>query len=150
MLSYRRAVAPDVPVLAELWHAMLVECDLVGSGLLPDWRERLENHFIAEIERESAAWFVAEDGGRIAGTGAAFLSAGRSNVLRDLSAMLAGVYVVPQYRRRGIARRLTLDLIEWCREQGCVRVRLHASAAGRPMYESLGFVTADEMMRLDL
>jgi GNAT superfamily N-acetyltransferase len=70
--------------------------------------------------------------------------------LIDLHATLAGIYVVPGYRRRGIAREVTVRAIEWCKQRGCVRVRLQASEAGRPLYESLGFKTFREMMKIDL
>jgi len=84
------------------------------------------------------------------GTAAAFLSTGTSGVLLDVTATLAGIYVVPGHRRRGIAREVTLQAIEWCKQRGCVYIRLQASDAGRPLYESLGFRTFREMMKLDL
>lgn len=150
MPLYRTARVDDVPQLVRAWHAMLDECGLTGSGLLADWEERLARHFEHQIEGRHARWFVAEEDGRLVGTALASLSSGRSNILKDLSAMLAGIYVEPEYRGRGIARRLTEQAIEWCKECGCVRVRLNASRMGRPLYESLGFVPATEMMRLDL
>jgi GNAT superfamily N-acetyltransferase len=150
MPTCRQWDAPPPPVFAELWYAMLEECGLVGSGVHSDWQERLLRHFVNEMEQGLLQWFVAEDAGRIIGTCAAFLGAGRSNILKDVTATLAGVYVLPEYRRRGLARALTELAIGWCRQRGCAAVRLHASPAGRPLYESLGFVTATEMMRLDL
>jgi GNAT superfamily N-acetyltransferase len=150
MPRIRTATVADVPALVRAWYAMLDECDLLGSGVVLDWETRLTHHFERQIERGHARWFVAEQGGRIIGTCLATLSSGRSNILKDVTAMLAGIYVEPAYRGRGIARRLTEAAIAWCKERGCVRVRLHASAAGRHLYESLGFVPATEMMRLDL
>lgn len=150
MVSFRTARVADVPALIRAWYAMLEECGLLGSGLLDDWEERLSRHFQRQIEGRHARWFVAEDAGRIVATCLATLSEGRSNILKDLSAMLAGIYVEPAYRGRGIARELTGQAIAWCKARGCVRVRLNASRMGRPLYESLGFVPATEMMRLDL
>jgi GNAT superfamily N-acetyltransferase len=150
MAQIRTATTADIPALVDAWYAMLDECGLIGSGLVDDWRDRLAHHFQHQIERDHARWFVAEEDGRIVGTCLASLSSGRSNILKDVSAMLAGIYVDPAYRARGIARRLTEDAIAWCTQRGCVRVRLHSSAAGRHLYESLGFVPATEMMRLDL
>lgn len=146
----RTATARDIPALVRAWYAMLDECGLLGSGVLEDWEERLARHFEKQIGGEHSRWFVAEEEGRVIGTALATLSSGRSNILIDLTAMLAGIYVEPEYRGRGIARRLTEEAIAWCRERGCVRVRLNASRMGRPLYESLGFVPATEMMRLDL
>ncbi len=150
MLSLRTATVADVPALVDAWHAMLTECDLLGTGLVDDWEARLARHFERQIVRGHARWFVADDSERIIGTCLATLSNGSSNILKDVSAMLAGIYVDPEYRGRGIARLLTENAIAWCKERGCVRIRLNASPAGRHLYETLGFVPATEMMRLDL
>ena len=40
-------------------------------------------------------------------------------------------------------------IIAWCREQGFATLYLHASDAGRPLYEQLGFEPTNEM-RLEL
>ncbi len=56
-----------------------------------------------------------------------------------------GVYVQPDRRRRGIARRLMLAAIGWLREKGCVAVRLRASEDGRALYTTLGFKPGVEM-----
>jgi GNAT superfamily N-acetyltransferase len=137
-------------VLAQLWHDMLVESHVAGTGFVPDWRDRLQRDFAAQMTDGTMEWFLAEDAGHIVGTAAAFLTRNTGNILLDLQATLAGIYVVPGYRRKGIARELTLRAIAWCKDRGCVRVRLQASEAGRPLYESLGFKTFREMMKLDL
>ena|SRR5215831_19978765 len=60
-------------------------------------------------------------------------------------AWIQNVYVVPEFRRRGIAREIMRTLIDWCRAQGFNAVSLHASAEGRPLYEQLGFEATNEM-----
>jgi GNAT superfamily N-acetyltransferase len=64
-------------------------------------------------------------------------------------ACVLSMYVVPAARRRGIARALMNEVLEYCRAQGFRSVYVHASDAGRPLYESLGFIPTNEM-RLDL
>ncbi len=150
MAVLRFGSAPDLAALVQLWHDMLVECDLTGTGLVSDWRERLYDQFQADMQAGSGTWFVAENDGAIVATCTAFRQIGRSNVLLDVTVMLAGMYVLPAYRGRGIARELAQWALAWCRECGCKTVRLHASQMGRPLYESLGFRPAPEMMRLDL
>ena len=64
-------------------------------------------------------------------------------------AYLLNVFVEPAYRRRGLARELVrLCLAEARRRRICI-VSLHASDQGRPVYESLGFRAANEMLFID-
>ena len=60
--------------------------------------------------------------------------------------LVVNVYTEPEYRRQGIARALMLALMEWARTTPADRVVLHASSAGRALYESLGFVATNEML----
>jgi GNAT superfamily N-acetyltransferase len=64
-------------------------------------------------------------------------------------AMILNMYVERDYRRRGIARSLMTEMIQWCRENGFAHVGLHASDEGRPLYEQLGFKPTNEM-RIEL
>ncbi len=150
MIAYETWDRPPAPEFPRFWYAMLDECSLLGSGVVPDWEERLTGHFAREMEAGRMQWFVAQADGRIAGTAAAILGGGGSYIFKDPSATLAGIFVLPEYRRRGIARELTARAIDWCTLRAVKTIRLHASNAGRPLYESLGFVTATENMRLDL
>lgn len=59
--------------------------------------------------------------------------------------LVLNVYVEPQWRRRGLARRLMTEILGWAASAGVVRLVLHASADGRPLYEALGFVPSNEM-----
>lgn len=62
---------------------------------------------------------------------------------------IMNMYVEPEHRRRGHARCILRGLIDWCRSQGFDAVNLHASPAGRPLYEEAGFKPTREM-RLNL
>lgn len=56
------------------------------------------------------------------------------------------VYTYPDYRRRGLARHLVLESLDWCRENGIQAVTLHYSDEGRSIYEALGFTLHNEMI----
>jgi len=58
---------------------------------------------------------------------------------------VVNVYTEPEWRGRGIARALMKVLMEWAAGQGADRLVLHASDAGRPLYQSLGFEPTNEM-----
>ena len=63
-------------------------------------------------------------------------------------AHVLNVFTEERHRRRGHARALMEAILRWCRANGFPRLTLHASGKGKPLYESLGFRTVEEM-RLD-
>ncbi len=69
-----------------------------------------------------------------------------SSLLVGREGLILNVYVDPAHRRRGIARWLMEELIAWAPATGIVRLVLHASTEGRPLYESLGFTSTNEML----
>ena len=60
-------------------------------------------------------------------------------------AYVYNVYVAPQHRRKGLARRLMDEILSHCRAEGIRTVWLHASDEGRPLYDKMGFVPTNEM-----
>ena len=65
-------------------------------------------------------------------------------------AIVLNVYVVPTWRRRGIAEALMGAALAVLAERGIHRVVLHASDDGRRLYERLGFVRTNEMLLITL
>jgi GNAT superfamily N-acetyltransferase len=60
-------------------------------------------------------------------------------------AWILNMYTDPESRRLGTAKQLLQTMLAWCRNEGFRNVSLHASPAGRPLYESLGFQSTNEM-----
>ena len=60
-------------------------------------------------------------------------------------ANILNVYTRPESRRNGLARQLVETALAWCRANQLSTVILHASAAGRPLYASMGFQPSSEM-----
>jgi len=75
--------------------------------------------------------FVAEAGGEVVGTGIATVNGPAGWVGR--------IFVSPQHRGRGLGRALTETVTEALEAAGCRTLVLVATAAGRPIYEKLGF-----------
>ncbi len=98
-------------------------------------------------DNEYLAWFAVDSSGTIA--------AGLGLWLMDWPPHMLGpgrwrgnilnVYTMPESRRNGLARRLTETAIGWCRANQISTVILHASDAGRPLYQSMGFQPSTEM-----
>jgi GNAT superfamily N-acetyltransferase len=68
-----------------------------------------------------------------------------SDVLQGLEGLIMNVYIEPTWRRRGIAEAMMREILAWAPAHGIVRVSLHASDAGRPLYERMGFLATNEM-----
>src|SRR5262249_36433328 len=58
---------------------------------------------------------------------------------------ILNVYTEPEFRRRGLARRLMEAALRWSKANQVDLVILHASKEGRALYESLGFQASNEM-----
>lgn len=61
------------------------------------------------------------------------------------------VYTQRAHRKHGLARKLMDAMHDYCRAEGIERVVLNASVFGKPLYDSMGYVVAEEpMMRFRL
>ena len=67
--------------------------------------------------------------------------------LHGRTGAIFNVYVDPAYRKRGIARKLMLRLIESARELRLDRLELRATAMGFNLYRSIGFVEDESSHR---
>ncbi len=65
-------------------------------------------------------------------------------------AHVMNVYTAPDFRRQGIARRMFRLVHREAEQRGVTEITLNATAAGRPLYEQLGFRANDEGMYLDV
>ena len=58
---------------------------------------------------------------------------------------IMNVFTEPPFRQRGLARQLVELCVDHCRSAGVQVIMLHASDAGRPIYEKLRFKQTNEM-----
>ena len=68
-----------------------------------------------------------------------------SDIIQGLEGLIMNVYIEPTWRRHGIAEAMMREILAWAPAHGIVRVSLHASDAGRPLYQRLGFLATNEM-----
>jgi GNAT superfamily N-acetyltransferase len=69
----------------------------------------------------------------------------RNGVAEGRHAIIINVFTEPEWRHQGVAMLLLERIIQWARAERLDRLVLHASEAGRPLYERLGFVDTNEM-----
>ena len=96
---------------------------------------------------EYLAWFaVTAKGSVVAGVGL-WLMEWPPHVIGSSPrrGYILNVFTEPEFRRQGLARKLTETALAWCRTNGIDVAVLHASIDGRPLYQSLGFQNSNEM-----
>jgi len=94
-------------------------------------------------------WLAETEAGVVAGGGLVIV--GYPSAPHDPSprrAWILNMYTEPQYRGRGFGRAIVEAMVAWCREEGFGCVSLHASDAGRHLYEAMGFKPTNEMRLL--
>jgi GNAT superfamily N-acetyltransferase len=102
-------------------------------------------------EGRLVGFIVKTPEGKVAGSGCVWVrdEVPRPNYSRKVVPYLMSMYTEIEFRRMGVAKMIVEAAIKWCRANGYERVLLHASDAGKPLYESLGFEPTREM-RLNL
>lgn len=147
VFSIRLAGAGDAPTIARHRRLMFDEMGLATGAALDAVERETEAALLHAMTQGYYRHWFAEDGGEIAaGAGvmiARWLPMPQEPALFRVTVL--NVYTEPRHRKRGLARRLMLTVIDWCRSQGLACVQLHASDAGRPLYEALGFMPTNEM-----
>jgi GNAT superfamily N-acetyltransferase len=93
------------------------------------------------------AWLVAApDGSIVAGAGLWLMDWPPHMIGRDSRrGNILNVYTAESFRRQGLARDLTNTVLQWCRKNGIDTIVLHASPAGRSLYDEMGFTATNEM-----
>lgn len=147
-MAIRAATDQDVSVLVRHRRMMWRDMGRRDEIALELMEQAAREYFPSAVRNGSYRGFLAmNESGRVIGGGGIVISAwpGSLGHSEPKRAMILNVYVEPKYRRRGIARDLMKTMIAWCKDNGFLKVGLHASDEGRPLYESLGFKPTNEM-----
>ena len=149
-LRIRAAGLADIDALVDTRVALLQELspgagDVGRSSFREACRESLSQ---ALGDGGALAWVAAAHDGEIHASAVLLLfpRLPSPTSLAITEGYLLNVYVAPAARRQGIAAALVAASLDEARRRGLARVRLHATPAGRGVYERLGFRSrADEM-----
>jgi GNAT superfamily N-acetyltransferase len=147
--TLRNATPDDAELITEHRLLMFKETRPVSAATEASLRAALPDLLRGMLgSGQYVGWLLVDaDGSIIAGAGVAIRRLlPRVETQVACEALVVNVYVAPDHRRQGLARRLMETILAWVREQGIERVALHASSMGRPLYESLGFVPTSEMV----
>ena len=138
-LCLRYAVDEDAPALAMLRTAALLELDLLGAAEAPVFRKRARREIAAMLRDERMIAWVLVAGDRVAGCACAIFWDRLPYAGSSCHAEISGVYVAPEFRRRGIARELVGEAIASARVRAVRRVFIAPAPRTREFYRSFGF-----------
>lgn len=132
-MQVRAMTMEDYDKVYELWACT----PGVGLSASDDARAGIERF----LRRNPCSCFVAQEGGRLAGT-----------ILSGHDGRRGHIYhaaVHPDYRRRGVGRALVHAAMEALKAEGIAKTMLvvfKANAGGNEFWESLGFTVRDDLV----
>jgi GNAT superfamily N-acetyltransferase len=143
----RQATPNDIPEILRHRRGMYEAMGYEDANALLAMLSTCEPYLATALANGSFRGWLALEGERVVAGGAVLINPWPSHPydLECRRATILNVYVYPDFRRKGVARRLMRTMIDWCREQGFAAVYLHASNDGRSLYEGLGFEATTEM-----
>lgn len=129
----------DAAPVEAVWAAVAAEGEWIGTEfpLDPRWSDR----FLAALDREESAWFVAERDGQVVG-----------GVFVDAAHGVAhiGMAILEGHRGAGLGRSLLDAAVAWARDRRCHKVALEVwphNTRARQLYKSAGFVDEGYLRR---
>jgi GNAT superfamily N-acetyltransferase len=141
------ATLEDVDLVLEYRKAMFRDTGDTDEAALEAMARKFRPWMLARMERGEFFTWLAKNSDQLAVACAALWVQYDWPVspssLTGCRVHVMNVYTLPEYRRRGLARRLMETLIGWCELQGFSIITLNASADGRHLYETLGFGTTN-------
>lgn len=144
----REGTPDEDGLFADFFYEMWMDIGIANESLQPDWRDNTLS-FMTEARLEHQfKWFLAEDAEKVVCVAGGHLHNPYPDVFKKefrLNGLIWGVYTSPDHRKNGLAKQLTLKVIDYLQSIECTRVRLHAAPMGRSLYELLGFVSTNEM-----
>ena len=149
-IKYIKATKADIELLMDIRLEMLREVNN-----LPD-SYKYDKEFIDEckkyFEEGDQTTILALDGKEVVGCA----SISYIWIMPTFShptgnrAHLMNVYTKPDYRRKGISKRMVEIIIDEAKENGVTEISLDSTEMGRPLYEALGFTASNECMVMEL
>jgi GNAT superfamily N-acetyltransferase len=147
-IRIRRGTSADIPVITHHRLGMFTEMGFGDPSAFGAYASEFQSFALQAMSLETFhSWLAEMDDGTVVAGGAVLIVPWPANPKhrKQQRAFLLNVFTEPAHRRRGIARSVVQAIVDWCRGQGFGSVFLHASEAGRPLYQSMGFQTTSEL-----
>lgn len=145
--SVRIATEDDLPLFGIFRGRMFREngwTDVEGASRL----ERYQTDYLAGLIADGVGTaYVADIDGRVVGVIAGRIDRGQPgpNNPSGLTGYMMNLYVLPEFRKRGISRALSEAVMRDLHDRGIGMFSLWASENSEPLYTSMGFEFTRDM-----
>lgn len=143
----RRATLADAACLVAFRRSMFESMGVHDVARLAAMESAVSAYLVDALPKGDYLGWVAEVRGRVVGGGGLVIQhmpPGPRN-LDGRQGYILNVYTAPEWRENGIATAIVQTMLDYLRELGVPVATLHATEAGRPIYERLGFSATNEM-----
>ncbi|GIW07064.1 MAG: hypothetical protein KatS3mg060_1869 [Dehalococcoidia bacterium] len=154
-LRIAEASPADFEAVADLFgalHEHNAELDELFS-LAEGWRQLLFEHFSRTVGSSAVLWLLAWDGPKPVGLLLMEQHLDSPLFRHRHWAELAAIYVAPEQRGSGLARRFLEEARRWAAARGFDRIQLYVTASNaraKAFYQSAGFQPVQEIWRLSV
>ncbi|UWZ86600.1 GNAT family N-acetyltransferase [Occallatibacter riparius] len=152
MLETRSATLKDASLIVAHRHAMFAAMGSGTSESLDEMSRSFEPWLLPRLADGRYRGWITVDGARPVASAGLLILDWPPHALHPSTSergYILNMFVELDYRRRGIARALVQRCIDEAHRLNIRVTSLHASAEGRPVYESLGFGPSNEMQFID-
>ena len=145
----RPATVADVETLVAMRRGMFEDMGMRDEPALSAMCAASAAYFARALPAgEFRAWIADVDGTPVANGGLVIHAAPPTPAnLAGREGYIMNFYTQPAWRGQGIATAILDTILEYLRVEGIPQASLHATEAGRPIYERAGFRTSNEMRR---
>ena len=128
-IAVRRATEVDVPGMLPLWNEMMAFHAALDPRFqpVPDGDTYWAKATSAWIREDDSCVLVAEAEGRIVGYIVGMMHENPPVLLPPLYGFVSDICVAPEWRQRGVGRRMFAALKEWFRQHGADHVELRVA-----------------------
>ncbi len=146
--TIREATPRDLPLIVRQRHAMFEAMGYKNRAELELTDAKFEEWVEPKLERgEYRGWFAEDEEKKVVAGAGLWIMEWVPHALDQATQRgnILNVYCEPQYAESGLTRRLLIQVLDCCRENGIRTVIVNPSDAIRPLYEALGFRPTGEM-----
>ena len=152
MLEIRTATSNDAEVITGHRRNMFLDMGRTDPEILAAMSQQFTPWVSDRLSQgRYLGWLAVDEDRVVAGLGLLLLDWAPHYLdpMHAERAYLLNLYVEPAYRRQGLASRLIDTALAESRRRQIRVTALHASEAGKPLYEGKGFRLTNEMYIID-